>query len=895
MKFIYRISLAALFSAATFYCSGKTNIQIATAGSEIKAPAEANNVQAQVLADIGATLSIEKSVQLTIPAGALDQDTLISIDKKSVAAAQGILVPVAKSLELGAHGTQFSKSVALNVCYDPQTLAKQNLYEDTLAVYYVDPQTGEYGSVGGAVNKTTHCVSANIEHFSTYLVAAQNLSLNLTPAEQLPQISVTYVPGTPIAGLPVKVRAAITDFKLTPVSNGSGVQVGFGQIATVRYCYYAAPAVTCSGGLQNLAPDYDDEANNFYSFTIPGNQVNAQGFTVLYEVYNSLGFKRTRTVNYVPTRTATGIQFTSNAVVNLAAGFKRSYTIQGLSDVGAPQNIPIDSFILNGGIGTAVKTSASVIRVTGTTANPQAMRTGSLTVTAGAFNITSPDINVHAGLLDHIALLSPTGVVLGNSINVNANATYDFDVLGYDAFGNTSNVLPQFVLVPLTGAGTITSTGLYTAPATVQTATLVATLNGVMVSILINVQVPAPTGLIGQPDPSFGGPNVGSTIPTLNEGQAAGVAVDTADNSYVSGYQKDINGIKHMIVYKFNSTGAVVSGFGSSGVFTDAAAEESVGSGIIVDASGNILVTGYKYDVNFTKQTVVWRVLPNGTLDTNFAGSGMYTLPAMSGGFGKSLALDSAGRILVTARSDDEVVLFRLTTAGLLDTSFAVSGIVTAPSLFPGDEPAGIRLNAAGEIFVSGWYLLSPNSGNYYTDAAIWKFTSAGAVDTSFGNSGVFHYGDINEREIGYDFVIEPSGRMLLAGIDFVPSGLKAFVVAVNSNGTLDTTYGTNGAFILNPASGSTAFAIGTQLDSSGRLIVTGPDFTAGASAWRLTPAGALDLTFAFGTGRATFGSLPYFLGQCVLDSQGRIVSAGYIPQNSGGYLVDTLVVLRYN
>ncbi|MFZ5630174.1 MAG: kelch repeat-containing protein [Spirochaetota bacterium] len=492
MKSISRVSLVALCCATVFHCSGKSNMQVATPGNnDIKAPNEATSVQARVLADTGATLAIGNSLQLTVPAGALSQDTDITVEKKSVAPAQGIVVPVAKSIELGAHGTQFNKTVALNVCYDPQVLASQGLYEETLAVYYVDAQTGEYGSVGGSVNKTTHCVSANIEHFSTYLVAAQNLSVNLPVAEQLPQISVTYLPGTPIAGLPVKVRAAITDFKLTPVSNGTGVQVGFGQIATVRYCYYTAPATACSGGLQNLAPDYDDEANNFYSFVIPASQVTTQGFTVSYEVYNSLGFKRTRTVNYVPTRTATGIQFTSNAVVNLAAGFKRSYTVQGLSDTGTPQNIPVDSFTLNGGIGTATQTGVSVIRVTGTTANPQAMRTGSLTATAGAFSVTSADINVHAGLLDHISLLSPTGVVLGNTITINANTTYDFDILGYDAFGNTSNVLPQFVLVPVTGAGTMSSTGLYTAPATAQSATLVATLNGVSDSILINVVVPA--------------------------------------------------------------------------------------------------------------------------------------------------------------------------------------------------------------------------------------------------------------------------------------------------------------------------------------------------------------------------------------------------------------------
>jgi len=465
------------------YCSGKASVQVAAPGGEVKAPAEANKVAARVTAESGATLSIGNSVQLTVPAGALNEDAEISVTKTAAAAAQETLVPVGASIELGAHGIEFNKPVALNICYDAAQLASQNLKEETLQVYYLDPVSGNYAAVGGVVNKGSHCVSAQLEHFSTYLVAAQILQGGNNP----PVVSApTFTPSVPLAGLPLKISSVITDFESSTV-NG---QVGFGQVATATL-YYRIPGEPSFTQVA-LTPDYADDTATRYSYKIPANRVTLAGIEYYLKATDNLGLNRVRnTATLGIARTATSIAFAANPVVDLAAGFKRSYTVRAVDDLGTARNIDIDSFTLNGGIGTAAKTGPSVVQVTGTTANAQNYRIGSLTVNAGPFSVVSQDIRVHAGYLDHIALLSPTGVILGTSITVNAGATYDFDVLGYDAFGNTTNVLPQFVIVPVSGAGTITSTGLYTAPATAQTATLVATLDGVQDSILINVVYPS--------------------------------------------------------------------------------------------------------------------------------------------------------------------------------------------------------------------------------------------------------------------------------------------------------------------------------------------------------------------------------------------------------------------
>lgn len=572
MKIFSRIAMAATMFAVVLNCNGKSTLQVATAGTEIKAPAEATSVQARVLADTGATLSIGSSVQLTVPAGALDKDTDISVTKIAAALPQENLVPIGNSIELGAHGTEFNKSVSLNTCYDPAVLAAKGLTEDTIQVYYLDLHSGNYAAIGGSVNKGSHCVAAQLQHFSTYLIAAQILQGgNNQPVVSAP----TFMPSVPLAGAPLKISSVITDFELSAV-NG---QIGFGQVATAQL-FYRIPGEPSFTQVA-LTPDYLDDTATRYSYKIPANRVTAAGIEYYLKATDNLGLNRVRNTAVLPiARTAVSVAFQTNAAVDLAAGFKRSYTLRAIDDLGTARNIDVDTFTLNGGIGTAAKTSASVVQVSAMTANAQNYRIGSLTATAGPFSVTSADIRVHAGMLDHIALLSPTGVVLGTTITVNANAAYDFDVIGYDAFGNTSNVLPLFVIVPVSGAGTITPTGLYTAPATAQTATLVATLDGVMDSILINVVVPPAINFLGY---DF---NLGTARPLDS-------VSDTSGNTYSVGYStvafdgQPRIGTQDGFIIKYDSVGNRLWT-----KFIGVASSQTDAQGVATDSAGNVYVTG---------------------------------------------------------------------------------------------------------------------------------------------------------------------------------------------------------------------------------------------------------------------------------------------------------------
>ncbi|MBX7057205.1 MAG: hypothetical protein K1X75_04020 [Leptospirales bacterium] len=179
---------------------------------------------AQVTPVGGGTLSAP-SMTLTVPQGAVDEDVVISYSLISVPAQQGETLPVQAAYRFEPEGLQFNKPATLTICYNGDQVVARGLQERTLQVQYYDQDAGQYISMGGDVASGQDCVSAPIYHFSAYILTAQLLATTDAP----PTIGgASFFPGTPIAGMPLKVRSSVTDWN--PASG----------IATVRFYYRTA-------------------------------------------------------------------------------------------------------------------------------------------------------------------------------------------------------------------------------------------------------------------------------------------------------------------------------------------------------------------------------------------------------------------------------------------------------------------------------------------------------------------------------------------------------------------------------------------------------------------------------------------------------------------------------
>lgn len=97
------------------------------------------------------------------------------------------------------------------------------------------------------------------------------------------------------------------------------------------------------------------------------------------------------------------------------------------------------------------------------------------------------------------------------------------------------------------------------------------------------------------------------------------------------------------------------------------------------------------------------------------------------------------------------------------------------------------------------------------------------------------------------DIVVLPNGKMVYCGTSGMTSSLGMVVVRLNCDGTIDNTFGTNGYYLYN-APGGSSFAYDMELLPSGQILVAGatsitaanPQFTM----LRLNSNGTLDQSF---------------------------------------------------
>ena len=187
--------------------------------------------------------------------------------------------------------------------------------------------------------------------------------------------------------------------------------------------------------------------------------------------------------------------------------------------------------------------------------------------------------------------------------------------------------------------------------------------------------------------------------------------------------------------------------------------------------------------------------------------------------------------------------LTRHTPSGALDPTFGSGGKVSVAVGSSTDYVGAVALQADGKIVVAGG---SYNGTNY--DIAVARFTAAGVLDNTFGTGGKVISAISGANEGAYGVVIQPDGRIVIAG--FSNSGNDRFaLVRYLPDGTLDSSFGTGGVVTTHFGHGHDV-ANGLTLQADGKLVAAGYAFNGtkrNFAAARYTAAGALDPTFGTG------------------------------------------------
>jgi uncharacterized delta-60 repeat protein len=177
--------------------------------------------------------------------------------------------------------------------------------------------------------------------------------------------------------------------------------------------------------------------------------------------------------------------------------------------------------------------------------------------------------------------------------------------------------------------------------------------------------------------------------------------------------------------------------------------------------------------------------------------------------------------------------------AGTLDPTFGTGGIVTTANT--GAEAA--VLQSDGKIVVAGSIANNQN----FQQGGLMRYNTNGTLDPNFGTGGkVLIAAGNNSAGAAFAVAIQTDGKIIAAA----PVRFRLTVFRLNTNGSMDTTFGNNGAVAIqaaglffSPASG------GIALQPDGRILVA-----TGRLAARLLANGQLDVTFGSNGAAPTLG-----------------------------------------
>jgi uncharacterized delta-60 repeat protein len=335
--------------------------------------------------------------------------------------------------------------------------------------------------------------------------------------------------------------------------------------------------------------------------------------------------------------------------------------------------------------------------------------------------------------------------------------------------------------------------------------------------------------------------------------------------------------------------GFLDSTFGTSGIVTTSVGgSDDRATDTVVQSDGKILVTGT--DGSAPRKVFVARYLTNGSLDSSFGSAGIAipnigTIPASS----VALALQSDGRIVVVGTllgspaDDDEMFAFRLTSTGVLDTTFGAAGVVRLDIGSFHDRAADVVVQPDDKVIVVGNVYkreVTPESEmEDFDNVALVRLNANGERDSSFGSAGVVNHdlGD-NRAEVA-GAALQPDGKIIVTGaVREVNEPSKRFATwRFLSNGSPDSSFGVGGLAMmaLGDLGGAGASAV---VQSDGKIVVAGMYDAMMSSDFLVVRYVANgDLDAGFGTSGATRPLARALNGatDIALQSDGKIVVVG--------------------
>lgn len=414
--------------------------------------------------------------------------------------------------------------------------------------------------------------------------------------------------------------------------------------------------------------------------------------------------------------------------------------------------------------------------------------------------------------------------------------------------------------------------------------------------LLFLISIAGTYGQSGILDTSFGNNGIVTTVisGTYNLGHTS---VVQADGKIIVAGEAGESSTYKVAVVRYNTDGTLDGSFANSGtLIVQVGSARSYARNIAIQPDGKIVIGAYTYD-DIASDFALVRLNADGTLDSSFGTNGITIVDNGSHEVVDAMTILNDGKILLAGNNYDNFLAARFNTDGSLDTSFGTNGWTT--TIF--DSSYGQVKDATsqndGKILLSG-FASDISTGRH--KIAVARFNTDGTIDSTFGTSGQVSFNIGSFDDYGAGVAVQTDGKIMIGGYTILDSNFSKYdfaAVRLNSDGTFDDSYGTNGIVVTSVIDNGRNYAEQMLIQPDNKTVLMGfvgvgsNDDDMGMV--RFDIDGNLDATFGTGGKVTTDVNGRYDYGKAIaIQPDHKIILTGYSYTSAG---VAEIVVARYD
>lgn len=354
------------------------------------------------------------------------------------------------------------------------------------------------------------------------------------------------------------------------------------------------------------------------------------------------------------------------------------------------------------------------------------------------------------------------------------------------------------------------------------------------------------------------------------------------------------------VVFPFHSYaqyGVLDNSFNAGGkVITDISGYTDHINDVLVQHDGKIIICGYaEYSDPDNGNSVLIpdaaRYNPDGTSDTTFNATILseFTAPSFANSSLYTVLQQEDGKLLFFGIKKTDFLIVRANLDGTLDDTFDGDGKVITDIAGSDDFARSMIIQADHKLVGVGQTLV-----DNLLQPVILRYTADGVLDASFGTGGVKIIEEFNVGNF-IDVKQQADGKLVAGGYKIDSNTLLNvfFLMRFKEDGTVDSTFGSNGKVTLDFYGGSNQYINKIVIQNDGKIIATGKVYVLNSNACvaRFNSDGSLDASFQGGGKQVfTWGTLFSNAMSNLIQYDGKIVLTGYA---SNAVSDESFIVMR--